>query len=85
MNILTNAQDTSLIPRHSETREKVSGNETSKSHVYRRIGLSCTHSLFRAHRLLGACCLLDKICLDKKRTALIRQKFGVGEAKLQVE
>ena len=31
---------------------------------YRRIGLSGAHLLFSAHRLLGACCLLDKICLD---------------------
>ena len=30
---------------------------------YRRIGLSGAHSLFSAHRLLGAWCLLDKICL----------------------
>ena len=28
--------------------------------VYRRIGL------LGAHRLLGACCLLDKICLDPR-------------------
>ena len=27
---------------------------------YRRIGLSGAHSLFSAHRLLGACCLLTK-------------------------
>ena len=54
-------------------------------YIYRRIGLSGAHSLFSTHRLLGAYYLLDKICLDPQQTALIRQKFGVGEAKLQVE
>ena len=36
---------------------------------YRRIGLhvSGAHSLFSAHYLLGACCLLDKICLDPRQ------------------
>ena len=33
---------------------------------YRRIGLSGTHPLFSAHRFLGACCLLAKICLDPR-------------------
>ena len=30
----------------------------------RKKGISGAHSLFSTHCLLGACCLLDKICLD---------------------
>jgi len=53
---------------------------TTSNQVYQVIRHT---SLCSAHRLFGACCLLDKIHLDldKKRTALIKWNFGVRKAK----
>ena len=49
--------------------------------TYHRIGLSGAHHyLAHVHCLLGACCLPIQT-IDKKHTAVIERKFGVGEAK----